>query len=711
MRSRVSITRRGGRNATIADQAAAARRFPVTARAGRLFVAAALAAGAGYGVPAVARAASPATQQIAVDVIPGLNHLTVAGEPAASQRLTLGIALAEPDPAGRAALMRALYDPASPMYHRFLSVGELSALFGVDPATSARVLSWLRSGGLDVVSVAATRDAIVATGTMAQVESLMQVTERLYRSVQGRVFLANDVAPTVPAGDSITTVMGLNSWQHAATPKRTTTTAACIVIVSSCPPIEPEQLWSIYDLPSQYTGQGQRISILGEGVLGSETHKGDVLNDLRLFEDEHHFPHIPITVHCVVNNDCGTDQSGAGEWDLDEAASTGMAPNADHLTFYFAQDLTDAGQMAMISTWLSDPTGSLQANASFAECEAGPYNGIIYPLPGNVDGGTGILTPILGGPTGIQAGDNLEAYAEPALQNAALMGRTLFAAAGDTGPGCDVVVVAGFGTNGTAPSLFPAASYPAGARYAVAAGGTTLTPTGGSPTRRGSESAWRFTGGGASLFLTAPDYQRNVANLTLTCIIGPNGEQSANGQLCRGTPDVAAMSIGASGYSDVSGGSDSTNGGTSLSSPLLVGMWTRIQQASGSARGLGFANFTFYTLGRNPVTYARDFFDVTTGNAGPGADCPGADCTATTGWDYASGWGVPDVANLAKDAASAPAVSPSPSLLPPLPPITGAAGLANTSGAALPAGAVALAGLLLLAGTAIAGRRRRATRG
>jgi subtilase family serine protease len=609
-------------------------------------------------LPAAASAPAPTgTAVLGFDVLPGLDHLTVVGAPSSAQRIDIAIALSRPNMAGERALMHDLYDPSSPMYRQFIDVNTFASRFGVDPAQSAGVTAWLSSGGLQVGHVSPARDTILAQGTMAQVEALFHVTERLYLSTQGRVFFANDVAPTIPAGAPIITVTGLNSWQHAATTRRTTGTATAGCSGSSCP-VQAEDLWSIYDLPAQNRGKGQSIAILGEGVLGSETHTGDVLNDLRLYEDEHHFPHIPITVVCVMMGDCGTDTSGSGEWDLDQAASTGMAPDADHLTYYFAKDLSDTGQIAMINEWLQDPQGALQANASFSECEAGPYNNLIYGVPGNVDGGSGVPSPIAGfGPTVIQLGDNMEAAVEPTLWAGALMGKTLFAAAGDTGPGCDVPVALGFGPNGLAPSPYPANPYPAGATYAVAAGGTTLTPDSSNSGKRGSEVVWNFTGAGSSPFLVAPTYQKNVPNLTGTCIIGPNGETTSNGQLCRGVPDVAAMSTGAGGYAMVSGGSDSTNGGTSLSSPLLVGMWTRIQAASGSPHGIGFANFTFYALGKNPTTYARDFYDITSGSAGPGLNCPGTtppQCSAQVGWDYASGWGVPDVANIILDTRSSP---------------------------------------------------------
>ncbi len=49
-------------------------------------------------------------------------------------------------------------------------------------------------------------------------------------------------------------------------------------------------------------------------------------------------------------------------------------------------------------------------------------------------------------------------------------------------------------------------------------------------------------------------------------------------------------------------------------------------------------------LAGDPAKYARDFYDLQTGSNGA--------YQAGPGWDYVSGWGVPDVANLAADVDS-----------------------------------------------------------
>jgi len=706
------------------------RSLPLRRAASRTLVGSAAAALALSALPAAPASATTGTVVMRANVLAGIDRLTPTSTPAGNV-MTIGLGVARPNPIGEAQALHAMYDPASPSYRQFLSVAGFAEEFGVPQARRDAISSWLRSGGLDVFMVAAAGDLVMAQGTAQQVDSLFQVTEHTY-TYRGAGFIANDRAPTVPAGLGITTVMGLNTYQHASLPQRTASRAG---LLPDCNPtgvcfgvLQAEQMWSLYDLPPQVRGKGQRIAILGEGVLGSDTTKGSVIADLRQFEDEHKFPHMALKVHCVIHGDCGSDLAGAGEWDLDQAASTGMAPDADHLDYYFAQNLTDSNQAAMIGGWLSDPNGAMQANASFSECEQGPYNSLMYTLPGNVDGNEGIQVPILAadpvlgipflGPTGDQLGDDLEAYAEPALQSAAMMGRTLFAAAGDTGSGCAAVIADGVGPNGIAPEDYPTNPYPAGARYAVAVAGTVLYRKSSdgsnpdSPPSRGLEYAWPYTGGGSSPFLTAPDYQHDVANLSGVCVTDENGGVGATGQLCRGVPDVAAMSgdLATDAYAYVSGGQDGSNGGTSLSSPLWVGMWTRIQAASHLPHGLGFANYTIYRLGKNTTTHGRDFFDVTIGtNGGP---CPQGPCIAQAGWDYVSGWGVPDVAKFIEDTQAHVVTSVFSTVVAIPAPGSGgghastAIGLPNTSTGAARDGAAA-GGAAVLAMLVWAGVRRR----
>jgi hypothetical protein len=167
-----------------------------------------------------------------------------------------------------------------------------------------------------------------------------------------------------------------------------------------------------------------------------------------------------------------------------------------------------------------------------------------------------------------------------------------------------------------------------------------LDGDGNTPEQRFAETAWAYTGGGNSTSEAAGSYQSSVAKTT--CLFDPNGNPYLTGApACRSTPDVAAISGDVATGNGLSitndSGSDQLGAGTSLSSPLWLGFWTRINAAAKSPKGLGFANPLIYKLA------GRDFYDVTVGDNQP--------YPATPGYDNASGWGTPDVAALMRDLA------------------------------------------------------------
>jgi subtilase family serine protease len=139
------------------------------------------------------------------------------------------------------------------------------------------------------------------------------------------------------------------------------------------------------------------------------------------------------------------------------------------------------------------------------------------------------------------------------------------------------------------------------------------------------------TGGAPSLFFGVPSYQNGL------------------GLSSRATPDVAynaAIDGGVIVFTSFTGfNAVSIIGGTSAGSPQWAAVAALANQAAGHP--LGFLNPAIYAIGHNPTSYANDFHDITVGNNRLGGSPVGFD--AATGWDDASGWGTPNVANLIPD--------------------------------------------------------------
>lgn len=653
-----------------------------------LAAAAAVAVGVVAPVTAAAQVSQPRQRTVVPSgsktvpgVLAGLSRASREGAAPAERVLSIGVGVALPNITAEKALQAAIYDPKSPSYHHFLTPAQFDREFSVSAANQTAITRWLKADGLKVTSVSDDGSYVMATGTVAQLDQRFHVAIGAYSDKQSGQFLANSTAPTVPANLPITAVLGLSTVQTVRTavaqshqtPRRLTATAAG----SFEGVFTPENLWGAYDQPATDEGQGETLGIFGEGTTDP------VVTQLRLFEHRFNLPKIPVqTVYTqpgapatATSPGTGGDNGGNIEWYLDAQASTGMAPKARELQFWFSNTLYDPDIAASFSKWVATPACSpsspiaatttavcapLQMNASFGECEATVGNGL-----------TGPLSQL---PYGTELGDELEPVAEPMLLKATMEGRTLFASAGDTGSGCPEVVVPVLGAgNGVAPQPVPIPNYPCTSAYAVCVGGTVLTeddPTGKGaedtgPTSthniRVNEISWQDTGGGSSHSIMQPTFQKNVLSptetLEATCAASYNGTVYAPGSVCRTIPDVAALSgnITGNGYFIYLDGSPSSEGGTSLSSPLTMGMWARIQAAAANpAVGNGFADDTYYShYGTNDST--GNFFDVTCVEEAAGLDpnCASTGVSSTNGayaagagYDLTSGLGVPDIGKL-----------------------------------------------------------------
>lgn len=579
-------------------------------------------------------------------VLAGLSRAVLDGPASAGRVMSIGIGLSRPDPGGENALVAAEYNPKSASYHDFLTPSQFDARFGVAASTVAATTRWLRADGLRITSVSAAGDYIMATGTVRALDKRFATSIGRYHDAKDGSFLANATAPSVPISLPVDGILGLDTVQkatpsamHSTTATRSTRSTKNASTFSGV--LTPRNLWKIYNEPKTDEGQGQTIGIFGEGETDS------VITQLRLFEHREHFPKIPVKVIHTEGGKNSTygDNTGSIEWYLDVQASTGMAPKAKQLDLYFAKTLFDKDIAKSFSTWVNDAHGPKQMNASFGECETNPTN----PVTG----------PAAQLPYGTEIGDELEPVAEPMLKMAVAEGRTLFASAGDTGSGCPEVVVpvAGAG-NGVAPQPLPIANYPSASAWAVGVGGTVVTTPASNHGKRSSEQAWQDTGGGPSHFILEPTFQKKTSYITSTnapCATNRDGTVVyPAGSICRGTPDVAALSgnILGNGYFIYIDGQPSSEGGTSLSSPLTMGMWTRLQAAAKQRSGLGFADETFYQQAdKGAKTYRRDFTDITAtdSKAVAGVSSTNGGYTAAKGYDFVSGLGALNVGHLLID--------------------------------------------------------------
>src|SRR5581483_1754519 len=141
--------------------------------------------------------------------IPG----SLLGPAPSDDRMDLQLSLTDPWVKQEEALTAALVDPTSSSYRKFLTPQEYATRFAIPATERSGVTDWLRSGGLRIDRVSGTGDRMSVSGTVDAVQRLLSVHLSRYQA-DGRTFLANDIAPLVPAG--VQAVIGLNTWHRFA---------------------------------------------------------------------------------------------------------------------------------------------------------------------------------------------------------------------------------------------------------------------------------------------------------------------------------------------------------------------------------------------------------------------------------------------------------------------------------------------------------------
>jgi kumamolisin len=341
----------------------------------------------------------------------------------------------------------------------------------------------------------------------------------------------------------------------------------------------PLELGKIYDFPAETDGTGHTLAILELGG-GYESEDLDT-----------YFQGLGIDSPSVtaVGVDGGSNQpehdptGDDGEVLLDVEVAGALAPKAN-IVVYFAPN-SDAGFVdALISAAHADPT----------------------PTAISISWG--------------QSEDNWTAQArkalDQALADAAALGATVTAAAGDNGSKDGV-------TDGRDHADFPASS-----PHALACGGTRLE----ADTATGiikSETVWNenphsATGGGYSDKFSIPPWQRTA----LSHVKGDKKHAPRNG---RGVPDVSGVADPQTGYKVRVDGTDSVFGGTSAVAPLWAALVVRLAQAANRRFGLLQPQIYNSTSGGKP---APGFRDIRSGDNGT--------FFAGPGWDPCTGLGTPN---------------------------------------------------------------------
>lgn len=438
---------------------------------------------------------------------------------------------------------------------KYLTREEYAQQYGADQADFDKISEFAAANGLKVVESSIGRRTIVLSGTVAQMNKAFKVdlghyqTQTIeYRGREGEIHVPAALANIVES------VNGLDNRPVAAPLFRPAAKGA--VSPDTTTPLTPPQVAKLYNFPA-ISAAGQTVAIL---ELGGGFHQADITNYFN------NVVHLPVPAITVVSVDGGTNSPGNQAdlevvLDIDVVGAT--APGAK-IVVYFAPN-TFQGFMDAVTTAVHDNVNKPSVISISWGANESNWGSSIH---------------------------NMSA----ALQEASVVGVTVFASSGDSG------------------SLNPAqVGYPASDPWVVGCGGTTIQNVSGSTF---TETVWGGSGGGVSNAFTRPYWQTWAG---IPASVNPVGH------IGRGVPDVAGNADPASGYPlIINGGTTGPIGGTSAVSPLYAGLTALLNATTGQPAG--YINYNLYAFA-GPYVYR----DITVGNNGQ--------YHATTGWDACTGFG------------------------------------------------------------------------
>ena len=603
-------------------------------------------------------------------------------------------------------LIDALHDPASPHYHHWLDAAEIGDQFGPANADLATLKNWLAGRGFRVNFVHADRMTIDFSGTAGQLRTAFH-TELHRLDVAGEKHVAAMQDPSIPSAlaPAVVGIVALNDFRPRPQSGKPSV-APCVP--GSCEPVTPRDLATIYDFRPLYLrdfiGRGQRIAVVNNADAAN-------LADWKTFRSTYGLAAYvsgsltQIHPQPVGGFNCGDPGASANAMEAiaDAEWSSAAAPGAQILLAVCQDTFSQDGLLTAVTNLeeQSRTTRPQVISLSYGECEAdlgvtvnAAYNAAFKNA---VAEGISVFSA---------SGDQLMAGCDkqngggsdhgPAVSGLASTPYDVAVGATDFGDTYHNTVRT-YWTGATLISFPSAKSYIPEIPWNSSCGSSLISRALGFPAddsfcNNPSVVSLDFnrltgTGGGNSGCATGFPTSEGIVSGTCAGYKAPSWQRAVLGLPANGIRRYPDVSIFGASYSwnhtyvlcaTSAGGCKPGYGGTSFSTPIMAGIQALVNQKMKATTGEGNPNVVYYKLAgaeyKSPATRAACnstkgigiskscvFHDVTEGNIGTFCFTTGPDCltsvilygllqpvySATEGWDYATGLGSVDVANLA----------------------------------------------------------------
>jgi subtilase family serine protease len=561
------------------------------------------------------------------------------------------------------ALIVAQQNPASPLYHQWLTPDQFAARFGMADSDIAAVENWLQLQGFSIDGVSRSRNRITFSGTAALVASAFGAPLHYYKYGATTHFApSTDFSLPAALASSVQTITNLSDFKPRSHIRVSKSRPNFTSGATGNHYLTPGDIATIYDITPAYnagfTGANQSIAIIGQSAI--------IPADITAFQSAAGIAAKTPQVVLVPTSGTSTvvADGNESESDLDLEYSSTIAKGAQ-VYFVYTGNNPNYGVFDSLQ-YAVDERISPIISSSYGDCETD-------------------LTQT--GYTELNA----------ILQQGAAQGQTIISAAGDDGS-TDCFFISDNVITTLAQQEALGVDYPASSQYVTGLGGTEFpaadvaagnntffAPEGTTDVVSSAlsyipEDVWNDDavnavgavagedplssgGGGVSIFTARPTWQSGTiggvaipagTNRLVPDISLDASDVNAPLALCTSDPTFwseGQVSSCTSGFRDASSGALTVAGGTSFDAPIFAGMLALINQSLNST-GQGVINPTLYTLAANSTTYASAFHDIITGGnqclAGA-TFCSSAGASeypAGTGYDEASGLGSLDLYNL-----------------------------------------------------------------
>ena len=556
-------------------------------------------------------------------------------------------------------LLAAQQNPASPLYHQWLTPDTFAARFGIADEDIAATETWLQSRGFHIESQALGSDRITFSGNAAQVQAAFG-TELHYYQTEGEMHFAPQSDLTLPTELASITAAVLHLSNFRPQPNirvQTNTHPNYTTLATQTHYLGPKDILTMYDLnPNSLVLPGVGVSSSSLVVVGQSyvNVTASTLPPVRQFQG--FLESGTTTVSPVLVPSSGVEAISPG----DEGES--------EIDLEYASGIAQSGSIFFVYVGANQNYDVFDALAFAITQNIAPVISISY----------GICESLM------SAADMDEGNA--LFEQAAAQGQTLVAAAGDAGSTACAFYPSSNGVT-TAQQQALSVNYPADSPYVTAVGGTQMAAGTFAP---GSNQYWATAsnidavgsllsyvpevvwnegsasigiaagGGGTSVHFPRPTWQSGVPGIPsggyrlLPDVSLQSSIENPGFIICSDDPALAnkqGLTPNCSGGLEGANNQITTAGGTSFAAPIFAG-FVAILNGFEHTTGQGNINPTLYSLASNPASYAAAFHDIVSGTNAcvlgvANCSAPGqSGYSATQGYDEATGLGSVDFDKL-----------------------------------------------------------------